>query len=170
MRIYLPSTLQELAAGPATSGRIGLGPRNAHAVTPHLERALLDTEDAPAQGPLDLEELEFAALLAAADDSLVEIARTPQVPWQRTVVSLDVPDDAVEVVDEPDSAPSTVRIVRELGDLPVACVHVDETEAAQAVEAALGGEEAALEALADLDLLWYATSELAEIPGLPEVD
>jgi len=168
MRIYLPSTLQELVGEPTTTGRLAVGPRPAHAVTPQLERALAD----PADGdePLDAEELEFAALLAAADDSLVLIAQTPDVPWQRTVVALDVPDDAVVVVDEPEVAPSSVRLTRELGALPLASVHVDERDAAVVVESVLGGDEAALETLADLDLLWYGPTELAQIPGLPDPD
>jgi len=166
MRIYLPSTLGELQGDVAATARADVAAsRVVHAATDALADALADPGE-----ETDAEEVEYAALLAAADDSFVQIALDPSVPWQRVVVSLDVPDDAVGPCDLPDVAPSAVTVLRDLVSLPIASVHVDELEATRRVEAALGGDEQALESLADADLLWYGPSELTQLPGLPTTD
>ena len=63
MRIYLPASLDQLdpASGPLTA-------RRAHAVTPALRAMFSDEDD---------EGLEYAAQLAAADDSLELLADRP---------------------------------------------------------------------------------------------
>lgn len=150
MRIYLPATLDELEPDVLT-----LTARRAHAVTPALRAVLPDEDD---------ESLEFAAQLAAADDSLALLARRPDAPRLRLVVSVDVPDRAVVSVTDPDELPSAVDLLDDLGREDVACVHVDEPEAEADVRRAVDGDETALEALDERDLLWYDSTELGQIP------
>ena len=148
MRIYLPSTVTELGA---TSG---LPPRLVHAVTPALRAALPEEDE---------EGLEFAAQLFAADDSLerVEPGRTGS---RRVVVAADVPEVLVEAVEDGEAyVPSLVRLTTTVGWDDVACAHVDEKSAETDVVAAVAGDEAAIERLADRDLLWYDVSELARL-------
>jgi hypothetical protein len=148
VRIYLPATLDELDA--AT-----LPARRAHAVTPALKAVLPDEDD---------EGLEYAAQLAAADDSLALLGRKPDAPRLRLVVSVDVPDRAVVTVTDPDEFPSAVDLLDDLGREDIACVHVDEPEAEDDVRRAADGDEAAVEALDERDLLWYDSTELGRIP------
>ncbi|MEZ0449594.1 DUF6912 family protein [Cellulomonas sp. ICMP 17802] len=150
MRIYLPASLDQLDpdAGPITA-------RRAHAVTPAL-RALFPDEDD--------EGLEFAAQLAAADDSLEHLATHPDVPQLRVVLSADVPDAAVQPVADDDDVPSAVEVVRAVERADLICAHVDEPGAAPDVVQAAGGDEAAVDRLDERDLLWYDASELGAIP------
>ena len=148
MRIYLPATLDELDL-------TDLPARRGHAVTAALRSALPDEDD---------EGLEFAAQLAAADDSLEHLATHPDAPQLRLVVSVDVPDAAVEPVTDDEDVPSAIELVSPVAQADVICVHVDELGARADVEAALAGDEAAGERLDDADLLWYDATELAQIP------
>ncbi|MGY4643065.1 DUF6912 family protein [Cellulomonas sp. URHB0016] len=150
MRIYLPATLDELAPD-----SLSLAARRAHAVTPALRAALPEEDE---------EGLEFAAQLAAADDSLALLGDQPDAPRLRVVVSVDVPDRAVVTATDPDDAPSAVDLLDDLGREDIACVHVDEPEAREDVGRAAAGDEAALAALDERDLLWYDATELGEIP------
>lgn len=99
MRIYLPATLDELDAATATreAALWTVAPRPAHAVTSLLVRELADEDD---------EGREYAAALEAADDSLALIASRPQAPRQRVVVTVEVPDDAVELAGAGEGAAS----------------------------------------------------------------
>ena len=74
VRIYLPASLDQLdpASGPLTA-------RRAHAVTPALRAMFPDEDD---------EGLEYAAQLAAADDSLELLGERPDAPQLRCVVSV----------------------------------------------------------------------------------
>ncbi|MFJ2520096.1 DUF6912 family protein [Cellulosimicrobium cellulans] len=174
MRIYLPATLDELDAVTVTAdaARWSVAPRGAHAVTAALTRALPDEDE---------EGLEYAAALEAADDSLALVAARPDAPRQRLVVTLEVPDGAVQVVGADDSddedapAPSAVEVLRTVPDVAIVCVHVDEPEAVEDVAAVLAaadddgpGADAALDAAIDRvnerDLLWYDWSELKDVP------
>lgn len=148
MRIYLPADLDELD----TDG--DLAPRRGHAVTGAL-RALLPDEDD--------ESLEYAAQLAAADDSLALLAQRPAAPRLRVVVSVDVPDALVRAPADDDALPSAVEVGAVARDL-IACVHVDEPDAAADVAAAAAGDSAAAERVEEADLLWYDASEIAAIP------
>src|SRR3954469_12427098 len=88
MRVYLPSTLPALARA-LRSGEIGPVPVRAYAVTPALREWY-------AEG--DLEELEYAALTAAARASLrliADAADAADVPPRRVVLAAEVPDDVV---------------------------------------------------------------------------
>lgn len=140
MRIYLPASAADLEA------EAGIAARPAHAVTPAL-RAVNPGESE--------EDLEVPAFLAAADASLALL--TPSDMPRRLVVAADVPtaeptlgEDLTEV-----SAP----------DVPwsaVVSIHADDPddgEAADLVRAAVGGDEEAIEAAGDLDLLWFDVSE-----------
>ncbi|NCT91377.1 hypothetical protein GXB85_10490 [Cellulomonas sp. APG4] len=143
MRIYLPSSLDELSAS-------DLAPRVVHAVTSGLRAALPDEDE---------EGLEYAAQLLAADDSLDR----PGAGDRRVVVAADVPEALVESLEDADdgTAPSAVRLTARVTWDAVACAHVDEAAAEPDVRAARGGDDAAAERLAERDLLWYDVSELA---------
>lgn len=162
MRLYLPATLDDLDT--LDRGRMTVEPRRAHAATPALTAALAE-EDVD-----DIEEVEFAAQLAAADDSVVAIAGKPSVPWLRVVLSVDVPDAAVAPAEpqegeDPEDVPlSAVDVTERLTGVVVVCAHVDEPEAATDVQAVLSGDEDAMERLVDRDLLWYDASELGSVP------
>ncbi|MBD5786330.1 hypothetical protein IF650_09075 [Cellulosimicrobium terreum] len=176
MRIYVPATLDELdgVTTAPDAARWTVTPRGAHAVTTALIRALPEEDD---------EGLEFAAALEAADDSLALVANRSGAPRQRLVVTLEVPDTAVQVAasgpvggdpdDEP--APSAVEVVRTVPDVPIVCVHVDEVEAAPDIAAVLASADgdgpeadaaldAAIERVTERDLLWYDWSELSDVP------
>lgn len=160
MRLYVPVTLAEIDA--LTSPTMTLETRGAHAATPALVAELA------AEGVDDLEEVEYVAQLAAADDSLVLVAADPAVPWLRAVVSVDVPDSSVRPVDaaadEDDVASSAVTVEGPLTGVRIVCAHVDEPEAASDIQAVMGGDDDAIERLADRDLLWYDATEISSIP------
>lgn len=162
MRLYVPVTLAEIDA--LTGPTMTLESRGAHAATPALVAELA------AEGVDDLEEVEYVAQLAAADDSLVLVAADPAVPWLRAVVSVDVPDASVRSVtaqagdDADDVASSAVMIEGPLAGVRVVCAHVDEPEAASDIQAVMGGDDDAIERLADRDLLWYDATEISSIP------
>jgi len=160
VRLYLPATLDEL--DDLLRDRAPLAaPRRAHAVTTALV-ALLPEEDE--------EGVEFAAQLMAADDALVLLASRPDAPGLRLVVTVEVPDDAVgeAVADDGgdvDDEPATlVTLTAPVTRAEVVCAHVDEPEARAEVARALDGDDAALDALAERDLLWYDATELDRIP------
>lgn len=159
MRIYLPATLDELAALVVSAKRpaaLDLAPRGAHAVTAALAAALPEEDD---------EGLEYSAHLAAADDTLALIAASPEIERRRLVLTVEVPDEAVvaAVGDVTVLSPSAVDIVVAVPGAIIVCGHVDELEAVHDVEATLAGDDAAVERLVERDLLWYDASEL---PGL----
>jgi hypothetical protein len=184
MRIYVPATLDELDSAVVTGSttRWTVTARRAHAVTAALV-AVLPEEDAEGR--------EYAAFLAAADDSLELVAARARVPLLRVVVSLDVPETVVALpggggfdggADDGQSAPSTVLVTRDVRDVSVIAVHVDEPQAAADIRAVLAAadEESdaestsdlaetsalddALQRVADRDLLWYDASEVHQIP------
>ena len=151
MRIYLPATLAELGVA------AGLPARLAHAVTPALRAALPDEDE---------EGLEYAAQLLAADDSLDLLDGTARGGRRRVVVAADVPEAVVESVEADDAqAPSVVRLTSGVGWDLVACAHVDEPAAEADVVAARGGDDEAVERLAERDLLWYDVTELGRLAG-----
>ena len=157
MRIYLPATLDEIdavAAG-AAGGSAALDPRRVHMVTPALRAALPDEDD---------EGLEFAAQLAAADDSLLRLAERPSAPHLRLVLAVDVPDAALVAVVDSDAAPSIAELTVAVALSELVSAHVDELDAAADVERAMTGDEHAVERLAQRHLLWYDASELTAIP------
>lgn len=146
MRIYLPATSADLSR-PA-----GVPPRWGHAVTPELRRALPDEDD---------EGLEDAAMLAAADESLVHLRAASSALPRRVVIAADVDESAVITPtrsrawqDGDDQLPSAadVRVTVPWSD--VVSIHVDEPDAETDVAAALT-DDAAVDRAAEHDLLWH---------------
>ncbi|TDB95305.1 hypothetical protein [Actinomadura sp. 7K534] len=167
MRVYLPSTLT-LLAGVHAAKEIGPAPLAAHAVTPALREWY-------AGG--DLEELEYAAMSAAARASLRLLAADPAVPRRRVVLAAEVPDDRVArprgdaAVGGGDRA--LVEVSAAVPWTWIASGHVDDADAAadiaaaaQALPAADAGDDDAAFTVDGADgheLLWYATQELPHL-------
>ena len=152
VRIYLPATMSDLER--LADARLDLTPRRAHAVTTALRRELPEDDD---------EELEFAAHLAAAADSLRLIAATAGAARQRLVITADVPD-GIPVRAPDDDPASLVHLSAPIRREQVVCVHVDEPEAISDGDAALRGDREAIERVGERVLLWYDVSELDRIP------
>ena len=163
MRAYLPATttiLRRLVDEGALPG-----PHTAFAVTPELRR-FYEISEAEA----DSEELEYAALLAAARASLRLIDVDPSAARRRVVVAADVPDAAVEPIDDPDTDRGAVRVDAEIRVRDVASAHIDGADAEEdgraavnvVLEADLGSEDAQfVVAQADgHERAWYASQEL----------
>ncbi|HET9655478.1 MAG TPA: hypothetical protein VFP72_08995 [Kineosporiaceae bacterium] len=164
MRVYLPTTLPRLAAAAAAGAFAADGDTGlvAHAVT-HAVREWY-TEG-------DLEELEYTALVDAAQGCLRLLADEPDSPRRRVVVAADVPEGSVRPV--PDEGRSRVALTGPVRLSAVASVHLDEPEAAPTVTAAVealpaadaGDDDArfAVDEAEACDLLWYDVSEIAHL-------
>jgi hypothetical protein len=171
MRLYVPATLDELASATVTPERATwtVPARPAHGVTPALRGEV---------GEEDEELLEHEAYLAAARDSLLLIAASPEGPALRVVVTVEVSDDAVHGVHharDEGAISSQMCVHAEIPGVPILALHVDEPEAiddVKALLAAAGGESAEADELLagvgqrieERSLLWYAPEELAYIP------
>jgi hypothetical protein len=168
MRVYIPTTLTDLAAAYAAAE---LGPESirAHAVTPALREWYLSD---------DREELEYAALMRAAQASLRRIAADPAAPRRRVVLAVDVPDPAVQSDRAAEQLIAGLGAVLVSGTVPlrlVASVHVDAEEAEKDVTAAVDAVAAAdagdddaqftVDGAEDHELLWYASQEIPELLG-----
>lgn len=173
MRVYLPSTLPALARA-LTTGEVGPAPIVAYAVTPALREWYADG---------DLEELEYAALMAAARASLHLLAEETEAQPRRVVLAAEIPDGVV--AKQPgDSAllPGGDRaLVRLTAAVPAAKIvsgHVDDAAAVDDVRAAVaalpaaeaGDEDArfTVDGAEGHELMWYATQELPDLFGGPE--
>ena len=166
MRVYLPATTNVLRTL-VDDGRL-TGPLTAFAVTPGL-REFYALSDAGA----DEEELEYAALLAAARASLRLVDVDPSAARRRVVLAADVPDAAVAEVEDPDADRGAVRIAGEVALRDVASAHVDGAEAEDDVRAAvgvvleadLGSEDAqfVVDQAEGHELAWYATQEIGTL-------
>jgi hypothetical protein len=180
MRVYLPTTLPRLAAavaagtfGSGAAGTFGSGADGAsgsgadggleaHAVTPAVREWYTEG---------DLEELEYAVLIDAAQACLRLLAQDDAAEPRRVVVAADVPDQAVRPV--PETGRSRVRLSVPVPLDAVASVHVDEpaagptvVAAVQALPAADAGDDDALFALDEAqacDLLWYDVTEIPQL-------
>jgi hypothetical protein len=118
----------------------------------------------------DTEELEYAAMREAARASLrlisSEIAEGEKAELRRVVVSLDLDD----VTLRPDLDYAVVRLSGPISMRNVAAVHVDATEAEEAVRAAASVIDAAdlgdpdadftVGGAEDHELAWYAPQEV----------
>lgn len=163
MRIYLPATTNVLRTL-VEEGRLA-GPLTAFAVTPELRR-FYAVSDAGA----DTEELEYAALLAAARASLRLLDIDPMAARRRVVLAADVPDGAVAPVEDSDTDPGAVRVSVDLTLADVASAHIDGADAEDDVQAAvavvleadLGSEDAqfVVDQAEGHELAWYATQEI----------
>ena len=166
MRVYLPATTSVLRTL-VDEGRL-TGPLTAFAVTPGL-REFYALSDAGA----DEEELEYAALLAAARASLRLVDVDPSAARRRVVLAAEVPDSAVAEIEDPDADRGAVRITGDLALAGVASAHVDGAEAEDDVRAAvdvvleadLGSEDAqfVVDQAEGHELAWYATQEIGTL-------
>src|SRR5918992_586091 len=154
MRVYLPSTLPRVARALA-GGAVGPAPIAGYAVTPALREWY-------AEG--DQEELEYAAMMAAARASL-------------RLLAAEVPDDTV--AREPGFASGTgddragVRITAPIPADKIVSAHIDDRTAVDDVRsaiAALSGADAGdedarftVDGAEGHELMWYATQELPDL-------
>ena len=153
MRIYLPGTVADLTSYPDTALEAAV----AFAATSGLAAALPDEDE---------EAVEFSAFLAAAETSLELLvgARTAgrEVAPRRVIITADVAEVRVGSA-RAHGHPGAIVVDGAIAWADVASVHLDDPEAAQDVEAAIAGDEAASERLIERDLLWYDASELASL-------
>jgi len=159
VRVYVPLTVHGLTSL-HHAGRIAPAPLAAHAVTPAMRAAMADADE---------DELEYAALMAAAYDSLVLIAGAG-AEARRVVVAADVDDAAVAIAGGDD-----VSLVQVASEIPLArcsAVHVDDADAdgevalavARLPEAQAGdGPALAAVSLVQLELMWFATQEIPDL-------
>jgi hypothetical protein len=141
------------------------GPTTAFAVTPALREfyALSEAE-------ADEEELEYAALLAAARASLRLLDIDPFAARRRVVLAADVADGSVHPIDDADTERGAVRVEADVELRNVASAHLDGAEAEEDVQAAvavvleadLGSEDAqfVVDQAEGHELAWYATQEI----------
>ena len=163
MRVYLPATTSVLRT--LLDEGLLTGPHTAFAVTPQL-REFYERSDPSA----DVEELEYTALLTAARASLRLLDIDPLAVRRRVVLAADVPDDQVDVMDDPHVERGAVRVTADVRMRDVASAHIDGSEAEDDVRAAvnvvleadLGSEDAqfVVDQAEGHELAWYATQEL----------
>ena len=160
MRVYVGLTRSALAAAKA-AGALD-APLTAHAVTPAL-REFYATADA--------DELEYAALMAAADDCLPLLAANPDEPRRRFVLACDSGDAA----NDPEPGPSGVVVASPIPWRDVKAIHADDpaaaptiAAAAEAYAAAMAGDDDARFTVDEADgweLMWFATQEADDLLG-----
>jgi hypothetical protein len=164
MRVYLASTLPLLARAKAARALTDSA-ATAYAVTPTLREWY-------AEG--DLEELEYAAMAAAARASLALLGDDPVAARRRVVLAADVPEGWVRQA--PDAGweeRAQVAVAEAVPWSALASIHVDAYEAEPAVEvAALAVRAAAqgdpdaqfvVDGAEDESLLWYAVQEADDL-------
>ncbi len=162
VRVYVPATVPMLATLHAES-RLGNPPMVAHAVTPALREWYAEGDE---------EELEYVAFTRAAQDALRLLRHDAAAPRRRVVVSADVPSRSLSR-EEVELGSSTVRLPGPVTIASVAAIHVDGSEAAEEVAAAVDVVEEALagdpdaqftvDGAEDHELEWYAVSELDQL-------
>jgi hypothetical protein len=159
MRVYLASTMPALEEA-LRAGQVGPAPLAGFAVTPALREWY-------ASG--DLDELEYAALTAAARASLRLLAADETAPPRRVALAAEVPGEQVSGGGDPDD-PAAVLIAAAVPIARLASAHVDDPGAAPDVRAAAaalpaadrGDEDAkfTVDGAEGNELLWYAVQEL----------
>lgn len=135
VRVYVPMTSSSLAELVA-NGRLS-GPLTAHAVTTDLQQAWPEADE---------ESWEFAAMLAAGEDSWG--ARGDGDRPRRIVLAADVPAAAPTEGE----SPTEVSVAADIVLKRVASVHVD-------TEDLIGEPDF------DEDLAWFAVQEVSELLG-----
>jgi hypothetical protein len=163
VRVYLPASTNVLRT--LVDDGVLPGPHTVFAVTPRL-REFYELSDAGA----DSEELEYAALLAAARASLRLIDVDPGAARRRVVVAADVPDAAVSPIDDADTERGAARVEGDVRLRDVASAHIDGAAAEDDVRAAvnvvleadLGSDDAqfVVDQAEGHELAWYATQEI----------
>lgn len=162
IRVYVPATMPMLSEL-RKSGQLGDGPVVAHSVTPALREWYAEGDE---------EELEYVAFTRAAQGALRLLRHDIMSPRRRVVVSADVPSSAL-LREEIELGSSTVRLPEAITLAEVASIHVDGTDAAEEVGAAVDVIEEALagdpdaqftvDGAEDHELQWYAVTELDEL-------
>lgn len=168
-RVYVPTTLAGLARAQEQGTLVGVAfeagkkALPAHAVTGAIREWYVEG---------NLEELEYSALVEAAEASLRLLALEPQTPRRRVVVAVDVPQALVSPGGE---HRSSVQLTGPVELSRVVSVHVDEVEseptvaaAVRALAAAEAGDDDAqfqLDEAEACDLLWYDISEIDDLIG-----
>ena len=166
MRVYLPTTLEELGSA-LVAGQIGPAPVTGFAVTPALREWY-------ASG--DLEELEYVAMVQAARASLRMLHVDTKAPRRRVVLAAELPESVIFIrngLDKPGRVTVTLPVM--LSD--VVSGHVDAEDAAQDIDDAAAALPAAdagdgdakfiVDSAEGHELLWYATQELIYLIGPP---
>jgi hypothetical protein len=159
MRVFIPVThsgLRDLVG----SGGLGPSPLVGFAVTGELRESY-------AQG--DEEELDYAAMTAAARSALALLAEAEDELPRRVVLAVD----AEEVTPNVEYGPAGVELAHAVPMRQVVAVHVDTAEAEADVAAAVamlrsGGprdvdEEFLLDACEGHELAWFATQEIGDL-------
>ena len=165
MRVYLPATMPLLARLSA-EGELPLP--DGFAVTESLRAWYAEGDE---------EELEYAALTAAARASLRQLAAEPDAPRRRVVIASDIPDARISArtaaAPEQPEEPGVIKITGPVRLVDIAALHVDEAGAQESVLAAAHALSAAdegdadaqftVDAAEDYDLLWFAAQELGDL-------
>ena len=164
MRVYLPTTLADLASA-LVAGEVGPAPVLGYAVTPALREWY-------ASG--DLEELEYMAMVQAARASLRLLHGQTTAPRRRVVLAAEVLEVDVLVRNGLEK-PGKVEVMLPVKLADVVSGHVDGEEAVPDIEAAAaalpasdGGDIDAkfvVDGAEGHELLWYATQELLYLIG-----
>jgi hypothetical protein len=163
VRVYLPATTTVLRTL-VDEGSLP-GPHSGFAVTEYLQQfyALSDAR-------ADQEELEYAALLAAARASLRLLDVDPFAARRRVVLAADVADSAVQPADGEEDERGLVQVSTGVSLRDVASAHIDGADAEEDVRAAvavvleadLGSDDAqfVVDQAEGHELAWYATQEI----------
>ncbi len=162
MRVYLPATIPVVAETLA-SGGISQVPVRGYAVTAALREWYSGGDE---------EQLEYAAMMHAAQASLRLLAADSAAPRRRVVLAAEVRDADVRIMPDLDD-PGLVEVMTPVALRDVQSGHVDDRAAEAAIAAAAGALPAAdagdsdaqfvVDGADDLELLWYATQELGEL-------
>ena len=160
MRVYVGLTHAALKA--ARDNGVIDAPLTAHAVTPAL-REHYATADA--------EELEYAALMAAAESCLPMLAADPGERRRRFVAACETE----HAMNDPQPGPSGVAIAEPIPWRDVQALHADDPEAASVISAAAtayaaaqAGDDDARFTVDEADaweLMWFATQEVDDLLG-----
>ena len=166
MRVYVPATTTVLERL-LDQGRLE-GPQTVFTVTPQL-RGFYELSDSD-------EELEYAALIAAARASLRLMDVDPAAARRRVVLAADVPDDSVSPIEDDAADAGAARTTADIAVRDVASAHIDVAEAEEDVrravdvvlEADLGSEDAqfVVDQAEGHELAWYATQEIGPMLDL----
>ena len=149
-RVYVPYALDGLSRLVET-GEVGPAPFTAYAVTPDVVSQTPESDD---------EEREHLVALVAARASLERVVSDPAAPWRRVVLVVDV-DRATLRASISDDDPSAVEVATAPHRADVAAIFVDDDDAQTAV--ALAAQTHDLSVVDDVDLLWFAPSELVDL-------
>ncbi len=164
MRVYLASTPAALR-GILGGAMIPAG--RGWAVTPSLRAAAADGGTA---GTADVEELEYLAMLLAADGS-VDRLRAEQGSGddlsRRVVLAVDVDEPLVRADAEESAEPGSVSLTGAAPLLHLAAAHIDDDDTAALLMSLLADPDVDAAACAvrleGRGLLWYAVQELAAL-------